>query len=172
MSFSATAGVRLKSVFWPYPQGPPRLSEVAFQRQACRSFLDLISLTRHRRVISLIQNALVCCLIARSITIRLYPSKTSTTKTVLRYVAWHARTRTFYRASIGCFGRTIWRRGWQYEIWQLPSVHTTTSGELWRLVGPCFVYDVMTGHVYDEWKKSGGTRKRCSDLLRTCDLCR
>jgi hypothetical protein len=28
-------------------------------------------------------------------------------------------------------------------------------GGLWRLVGACFLYEVMTGRVYDEWKKSG-----------------
>jgi hypothetical protein len=31
------------------------------------------------------------------------------------------------------------------------------AGALWRLIGPCFLYEVMTGQVYEKWKKSGGS---------------
>ena len=157
VSFSATAGVRLKSVFWPYPEGPPRLSEVAFQRQACREFLDLhltdqasSSQQPHIERARLVSDSM----------------------TALQFVSAcqkHLPGKQFFATSRGILGLgpSIVQASDALVVLfgnvsgnakhgsYLPFI-LRPVGNLWRLVGPCFVYDVMTGQIYDEWKKSGG----------------
>ena len=154
VAFSATAGKRSPSIVSPYIQGPPGPLEKERLKQTLMDFLalDLTQRSVQGKSAEQVITAHIDVSQFRADCRKFLPKKTffATANRTLGLGPSIVQKNDVLVLLLGDVGNDKSARG-NY----LPFILRPTDRYYWRLVGPCFVYDVITDHIAGELRPGG-----------------